>query len=139
MRILARSGCAHLGESCPQVCAFVPLLRVEAPRALTYNLTTLWALATFPSMRGPLGSAGAPRLAAHALRRSLALATERVCPGRRAPDAEASPVALRPWWLRAAQWAAAVIWLLAYDDANCERALRAAGPLLVRGEGKGGG
>ena len=43
----------------------------------------------------------------------------------------ASTPAARQWWLRVAQWAAALVWLLSYDDDNCHRALRAAGQLLV--------
>ena len=43
----------------------------------------------------------------------------------------ATSAVARQWWLRVAQWAAAVIWLLSYDDTNCHRALRAAGQLLV--------
>ena len=43
----------------------------------------------------------------------------------------ATTAAARQWWLRVAQWAAALIWLLSYDDSNCHRALRAAGHLLL--------
>ena len=43
----------------------------------------------------------------------------------------ATTAAARQWWLRVAQWASALIWLLSYDDDNCHRALRAAGQLLL--------
>ena len=39
--------------------------------------------------------------------------------------------AARHWCLKAAQWAAAVLWLLTYDDGNAHRVLQVSGDLIV--------
>ena len=122
--------------------ALIALSCTVQPRALAYNMATLWTLATFGKMRAPLGKAGAVETAIHALRRALdgmgpatrgGTGTAPTGAAREAADkdrANETP-AQRAWWLRLAQWSCAAIWLLSYDDENAHRTLKGAGELLV--------
>ena len=128
--------------------ALVAIATTTQPRGLCYSVQTLWTLATFTKLRAPLGKAMAVETAVSALRRALDNGGLRAhgahTAAAAAPSTEAAATGTplqrsgatrdlinRQWWLRVAEWAAATIWLLAYDDNNCHRALHAVGELLV--------